>query len=248
MNAKTIKLMILIIIQILTVHIPKTGNAEAFKDVDVNHIILNSINEFKNVSDYTCRLYKKVNKAGRILNDQNILVKYKKPAHYYFRWKEGRFKGREVIYVAGQNNDKIVAHTGGLFRLFTFHLDPEGHEAMRRNHHSLRESGMEKIMTIIESNYYRSKQTGLGEIQLLGENSIDGRNVWVIHCEFPENRDFYAHKIILYIDKELKLPVKVTVFDWDDLLFEEYCFRDLQINTGIGEKEFDPENPGYNFL
>jgi hypothetical protein len=248
MNTATIKLMIIMKIQILIVCILKIGSVAAFSDVDIDQIILNSINEFKNVSDHTCILDKKVNKNGCIYNDPAIFVKYMKPKHYYFRWEEGRFKGQEVIYAAGRNNDKIVAHPGGIFRFVKLHLDPEGYSAMKRNHHSLRDSGMEKIMSIIEEDYYRSKETGLGVIQLIGDNYIDGKAAWVIYCEFPENRDFYAHRIFLYIDKELKLPVKITVFDWANLLFEEYCFRDLQINTGIAEKDFEPENPEYKFF
>ena len=88
----------------------------------------------------------------------------------------------------------------------------------------------------------------MGTIRLIEENSVDGRDVWVIHCEFPENREFYSHKIILYFDKELKLPIKITVFDWADTLFEEYYFRNLKINTGIEERDFDPENPEYRFF
>jgi hypothetical protein len=76
----------------------------------------------------------------------------------------------------------------------------------QRNHHSLRESGIEKIVAIIEKDYDRSKKTGLGTIRLIEENSVHGRDVWVIHCEFPKNREFYSHKIILYFDKEFKLP------------------------------------------
>lgn len=223
------------------------GRTDAFPDDDVDQIITDSIKAFQNLSDYTCRLDKKVNKAGRIYHDSDISVKYKKPGHYYFRWEKGRFGGREVIYVVGKNKDKIVAHPGGFFRFFTFRLDPEGREAMKRNHHSLKESGIEKIIAIIEKDYDRFKNTGYGKIRLLEENSIDGRNVWVIHCEFPEDRGFYSHKIILYFDKELKLPIKVSVFDWAETLFEEYYFRDLEINTGIEERAFDPKNPEYKF-
>ena len=68
-----------------------------------------------------------------------------------------------------------------------------------------------------------------------------------MYCEFPENRDFYARRIVIYFDMESKLPVKVTVFDWADLLYEEYCFRDLKINKGIDDRDFDPENPEYDF-
>ena len=247
MNDSAIKRMIPINILILIICFMGIGSTAVFPDDGVDQIILDSIKAFENLFDYTCKLDKKINKAGRIYHDLGISVKYKKPGHYYFRWEEGRSKGREVIYVAGKNRDKIMAHPGGLLRFFTFHLNPEGRKAMRRNHHSLRESGIEKIMSIIEKDYHRSKRTGMGTVELLQENFIDGRDVWVIHCEFPENSEFYSHKIILNFDKELKLPIKVKAYDWSDTLFEEYYFRDLKINTGIEEKDFDPKNPEYSF-
>jgi len=224
-----------------------TGRSAAFTDDRVDQIILDSIREFEKLSDYTCSLDKKVNKAGRIYHDLGISVKYKKPGQHYFRWEEGKYSGQEDIYVADKNKDRIVAHPGGVFRFLTFRLDPEGRKAMKRNHHSLRESGIEKIMTIIEKDYNHSIETGRGTIELLEENFIDGRDVWVVHCEFPDKKEFYSHKIILCFDKELKLPIKITVYDWSDTLFEEYYFRDLKINTGIEEKDFDPKNPEYSF-
>ena len=119
--------------------------------------------------------------------------------------------------------------------------------AMKRNHHSLRRSGLEKIFDILDESYSRSKITGRGTIVLTGGNKIDNRDVWVVEGEFPENMDFYAAKIILLIDREYMLPLKVSVYDWSDALYEEYTFHDLRINVGLDEKAFDHENEEYNF-
>lgn len=216
--------------------------------VNVDQIIHHSIEKFKKVYDYTCKLDKKVKKNGTIHTDLGIFVKYKKPKHYYFRWEQGGFKGQEVIFVSGRNNGKIVAHPGGVFQFVTLRLDPDGHMAMKRNHHSLRESGMEKIMSIIENDYYRSEKTGLGMIRLAGEDRIDGNDVWVIHGVFPEDRGFYAHSIVVYFDQTLRLPIKITVYDGSNTLIEEYVFRNLRINVGFREWDFDPGNPEYGFF
>jgi outer membrane lipoprotein-sorting protein len=248
MYTSSIKRMILMNTLIFIIYLMVTGHAAALSDEGVDQIISDSIQAFENLSDYTCRLDKKVNKSGRTHHDPDISVKYKKSGHYYFRWEEGRFSGREAIYVAGKNKDRILAHPGGFFRFLTFRLDLEGREAMKRNHHSLRDSGIEKIIRIIQKDYNRSKELRMGTIELLGENFIYGRDVWIIQCEFPEKREFYSHKIILCFDKELKLPIKVSVFDWSDTLFEEYCFRNLKVNTGIEARDFDPKNPEYRFF
>ncbi len=149
---------------------------------DPHGLIDNTIARFKQVSDYTCRLDKRVKKNSILHEDLGISVKYKKPTHYYFRWNQGMVKGREVIFVAGRHNDKIVAHTGGILRFFTWHLDPCGRLAMKRNRHSLQSSGMEKIISIIESDYQRAQIMGIDAIQYIGEGSIeyDYRRSWNI--------------------------------------------------------------------
>ena len=215
---------------------------------DVDRIINDSMEAFKKVSDYTCRLDKKVYKNDTIYSDPDIFVKFKKPTHYYFRWDEGPFKGQEVIFVSGRHNDQIVAHPGGAFRFITLRLDPNGRLAMRRNHHSLKESGMEEIMRIIESDYLLCKKTGLGKISFMGEDRIDGRDTWRIQGVFPKDNGFFAHKITLSFDKVLQLPVKITVCDESNRVIEEYFFRNLRINVGFKDCDFDPENPAYHFF
>jgi len=72
--------------------------------------------------------------------------------------------------------------------------------------------------------------------------------VSVVHCVFPEDRGFYAHRIIVCFDTKLHLPIKVSVFDWSNVLMEGYIFKDLIINVGFTEYDFDPGNPEYNYL
>ena len=85
----------------------------------------------------------------------------------YFRWEQGSAKGREVIYVNGKYDNRLVAHPGGMMRFLTLHLDPQGRLAMRANRHSLQNSGMEKIIELIESNYYLAQKKGINAIRTL---------------------------------------------------------------------------------
>ena len=113
-------------------------------DVYVKQLLIGMVEQFEKVADYTCRLDKTVKKNGVLHKDLAISVKYKKPQHYYFRWERGTAKGREIIFVAGKNNNRLLAHPGGLFQFLTLRLNPEGRLAMQKNRHSLRHSGMEK--------------------------------------------------------------------------------------------------------
>ena len=166
----------------------------------------------------------------------------------YFRWEQGSAKGREVIYVNGKYDNRLVAHPGGMMRFLTLRLDPQGRLAMRANRHSLQNSGMEKITELIESNYYLAQKKGINAIRCAGEDNFDGRAVWIIEGIFPPEQGFYARKVLILIAKSIRLPVKVSIFDWSDELIEEYAFRDLKINVGLTEADFNPGNPDYNYF
>ena len=183
-----------------------------------------------------------------LYEDLDISVKYKKPKHYYFRWNKGISKGREVIFVEGKYNDQLVAHPGGFLRFFTLRLDPKGTLAMQKNRHSLQNSGMEKIIGMIKSNYAIAKKKDLNVMRLVGDESIDGKKVWIVEGCFPENHGFYAHKISISFCPIVKLPLKISIYDSSDRLQEEYVFRHLKINVGLTEKDFYPSNPEYSYL
>jgi hypothetical protein len=56
--------------------------------------------------------------------------------------------------------------------------------------------------------------------------------------------NYYADKTILYVDKELMLPVYIKVFD-DEGLYEYYDFSELVINQAFQPLEFSRKYPGY---
>jgi outer membrane lipoprotein-sorting protein len=212
-----------------------------------NRLLTDAIERFDTVKSYTCLLDKRVAKAGTLYEDLSIRVKYKKPTHYYFRWQAGARKGREVIFVAGKHSNKIVAHPGGLFRFMTFHLDPEGRLAMKENRHSLKNSGLEKIMEVMEADFQRAQQNGMDAIRYAGEEHFDSRKVWVLEGRFPENQGYYAKTVVLYLDQILGVPIKVSIYDESNALAEEYVFHQLAINVGFTDQDFDPDNPDYDF-
>lgn len=216
-------------------------------DKQANRLLIGAIERFDSVKSYTCLLDKRVAKAGTLYEDLSIKVKYKKPTHYYFHWQTGARKGREVIFVAGKHNNKIVAHPGGLFRFMTFHLNPEGRLAMKENRHSLKNSGLEKIMHVMKADFQRAQQNGMDVIRYAGEEQFDSRKVWILEGRFPENQGYYAKAVVLYLDQILGVPIKVSIYDESDTLAEEYVFHQLAINVGLTDQDFDPDNPDYDF-
>lgn len=233
---------------VLTIVFLIKANISLASSGDVHQLIISSIEHFNNVRDYTCRLDKRVRKNGILYEEIDIYVKHMRPANYYFRWNRGIQKGQEVIFAKGKNNGKIVAHPGGILNFITLQLDPEGSIAMMKNRHSLINSGMGKIMSLIETTYKQSRDAGLEAVRYIGEEQVDNRTVLILEGKFPQHRGYYAHRIIISFDKELKLPIEVSVYDWSNKLVEEYLFRNLEINVGYSDSDFDPYNPEYRFI
>jgi outer membrane lipoprotein-sorting protein len=230
---------------VLVMLVARSGLADS---PPVGQLIPDMAKRYEAVSDYTCKLDKRVLKNGILHEDLAISVKYRKPKQYYFHWEQGPSRGREVIYVHGRNENRLVAHPGGALRFLTLRLDPAGRLAMKANRHSLQHSGMDKIIEQVEADYDLARKRGIDAIHCTGEGRFNGKVVWTIEGVFPADNGFYARKVILLIDRTMGLPVKISIFDESDRLVEEYAFRNLKFNAGLTEDDFNPANPEYRYF
>ena len=66
-------------------------------------------------------------------------------------------------------------------------------------------------------------------------------------------RNFRFHLARVFIDDELKIPVRYEAYDWPQetggqpVLMEEYTYMNVQVNQGFADIDLDPRNPGYKF-
>jgi outer membrane lipoprotein-sorting protein len=54
-------------------------------------------------------------------------------------------------------------------------------------------------------------------------------------------------RVVLTVDRELGLPLRALIYDHEGNLYERYEHRDLRINVGLTDRDFDPKNPEYDF-
>ena len=59
--------------------------------------------------------------------------------------------------------------------------------------------------------------------------------------------EFYAGRVVLWIDEALHLPIQIDLYDHEGALYEHYEHHDLKVNVGLKPIEFDPKNPAYKF-
>ena len=59
--------------------------------------------------------------------------------------------------------------------------------------------------------------------------------------------EFYAGRLVLWVDEELRLPLQIDLYDHEGNLYEHYEHRDLKVNVGLTDADFDPKNRAYRF-
>ena len=220
-----------------------------------------------NVKDYTCTLVKRERIDGvlgdyeymytKIRNQRVAKGKIVTPlsAYMYFV-KPAAVKGREVIYVAGQNNGKMCAHEGGTKgRLIpSVWLAPDGVIAMKGQRYPLSEIGLENLVAQLIERGLRDRTRGECEVEFRKGAKINGRECTIIQVTHPRRRPYFDFHIArIFIDNEYNVPIRYAAYDWPKAanakpeVVEEYTYLNLKINVGLTDEDFDTKNPKYNF-
>jgi hypothetical protein len=220
-----------------------------------------------NVNDYTATLCKR-ERVGTVVGEMEYMfVKIRNqklengqitvPFSVYLTFlKPAETKGREVIYVQGKNENKMVAHEGGVKGRFlpTVWLDPTGMLAMRGNRYPIFQLGLENLIVQLIERGSRDRQHADIQVEFRKDAKINNRTCTVIvirHPEFRPGMDFHLAQV--FIDDELNIPIRYVAYDWPkdgqqtgDVI-EEYTYLNIQLNVGLTDADFDPENKNYNF-
>lgn len=205
---------------------------------------------YADVKDYTATFTRGEVLRGKKRPEETIALKFREPLQVYMRWLSGPGKNREAIFVKGRDTDKVLVHEPGwLSGHFTVLLPPDGPTIMSRSRHPFDEIGIGRIIELIISTFEKANQAGDLEMRDLGAAREDGRAVRMIEGILPKDpaKQYYCYRAIVAIDEDMKLPVAVKVYDWDDKLVEDYRYTNIQINPGLTDIDFSTENPDYDF-
>lgn len=80
-----------------------------------------------------------------------------------------------------------------------------------------------------------------GTIEVLGEQSIDGRTVWHLVVTGAEGIAVaHVHRSELWLDTTSQFPVKIISHDLRDYIIESVTMEELEINNAMPETLFNP--------
>jgi hypothetical protein len=222
----------------------------------------------KNVRDYTATLVKRERIDGTLTEQEFMFCKIRNrkvendtltvPFAVYLKFlKPKNIEGREVIWVEGKNDGKLIAHeVPGIRNVIRAKLPTNGFLAMRGNRYPITEAGVETLIVrlIEKGERERDKRRGETEVQFYKNAKINDRVCTLLEVKHPVKREWFEFHIAqIFIDDELQVPLRYAAYSWPaapggkPVLEEEYTYMDMKLNVGLTDLDFDPDNKAYKY-
>ncbi len=184
------------------------------------------------VRDYTAVMISRERVKDVLLPQERILLKFQRDFKVYMRWLEF-----------------LVYEPKGLQRLFTAALEPTDARVMEKSRHPVTDVGIGRLLEIVGENARRGYRNGVLRVVDRGVGEVAGRRARHVEGVLPRDPKlgYYAYRVQLAFDEELRLPIRVVVYDWNDQLVEDYTYTELRTNPGLSTRDFDPANKEYGF-
>ena len=209
------------------------------------------------VNDYSCTLVKQ-ERIGNELYPQEYMyaeVRNRKEqagkvvqpfSVYMYFLKPEKVKGREVLYVEGQNDGQLLAHEANFLKIAgVVSLRPDSSLAMRGNRYPITDVGLENLIVKLIEKAERDRAHGECNVVFKEGVKINGRGCTLLEVVHPQPRPHFDFNIArIYIDDELNLPVRYEAYTWPTKpegqpeLLECYTYLNLKVNLGLEDKNF----------
>lgn len=209
------------------------------------------------VKDYTAVLVKQEFLDGELKPVETIDAKFRsKPASIYLKWRQPD-EGKELLYVEGQNDGKIVTHSVGFTKalLGAQRVNPDSPAATKEWRYQVPEIALGPTVERLIARLEFERQFHETRVELR-HVKVNGRACLEVSAWHPEadNGRFSFHTQRFFVDKELTLPIRVEGHAYPATpdrkpgpLLESYTFVELRVNVGLTDVDFSVRNPAYRF-
>ena len=221
----------------------------------------------QNVRDYSCRLIKRERIDGKLQSPQFARVKVRceqkqdgevvKPMAVFMQFlAPAKIKDRRILYIDGENNGDMLVRKGGIsMKYLKLRLKPSSTQALRESNYPITEIGFDKIfdrLIQLAKDDIASDPTAANTLVSHFRNAkVNDRVCSHLRVVHPKRGDgIMFHEANLYVDNELKVPIRLVVHGWPESeggekpLLEEYSYVDLKMNVGLTDSDFSEETLG----
>ncbi|MGL4421216.1 MAG: DUF1571 domain-containing protein [Gemmataceae bacterium] len=224
---------------------------------DAKGILERAQKRYAAVPDYECRFrrYEVLGTEKTPPKTEEVLFQFRKAPFSVYMKNIGEVgRGREVLYVAGQNDDKMIVITGeGDNRLvgagFRTTLRPDSTMATAKSRHQLTEAGFGNTFARLQ------KALAAGQVESLGSRSfknVGGGPHDVLQVTIRPGDDSHLPKggmQRIFFDPvansaSYALPVRIETTDHTGTTVELYEFDQFRVPANLTERDFHPDRLG----
>ena len=237
--------------------------------LQVNTLLLQQgLDRFRNIESYKFTLTRQERVGGDLLAPQVMDVKLRhEPFSLYMKWLKGEgagVKGRQLLFVEGQNDDKLIILPGGLAGRLTgaVELSLDDPLVTAEARHPANECGLLNLAQTVLGHHLRDLEADCRGVQCeLHDNQMYNDRpcfLFIATYESPERSPTYR-KVAMFIDKEMSMPICINNYTWgpDDVapqeldsltLVEAYSYSDIVVDTreaSLTEDDWSRDNKRY---
>lgn len=220
-------------------------------DSPLKRLVQRAVEREKQLGNYIVRMRRREQINGKNQPEEIILLKYRRaPLSVHFKWLGDEARGREIIYVQGQHDNKIHLLTGkgdllGAGRKMSF--TPDSPLVRSQSRYPVTEAGLgaatlrfAALMEAIERG-----QPNAGSARYLGLMSRPefSRPVEAVEQTIPPGLEAFLPRggtRYYYFDEQLGIPTVVFTLDPNKVEVEYYHFDRLQASVNLDDQDFDP--------
>jgi hypothetical protein len=206
----------------------------------------------RHVTGYTLTMHKQERIGGKVQNVEQVAVAFKdRPHSVFFKWLEGARKAKRVLYVQGQNENRMVAVANVPPINPVVVRDLESPDAKASGRYSIAEFGLKKATQRVLTNWKKAQAAGALHVEYLGLRKVPKAGDRLCHTlrrtRYARPEDGGVTELILYIDVENLLQVGSVLLglapgkdgkESDGQFIAEYFFRDIRLNPSFSAKQF----------
>ena len=180
--------------------------------------------------------------------EQTMQLKMRhKPFSVYLKFANPH-SGREVIYVDGHNDGKLVVNLGGTLGkiLGLRKLEPNNKLVMKENRYPITDIGILRMLDTVVQQW--EKLPGNSKVRYFPNAKLGKKSVRVIQVIRPKrSSESPFHMTRLYIDNKTRLPIRVQQYGFPRKsggkppLIEEYTYSNVKLDKKIGDSDFTLE-------
>lgn len=233
--------------------------SEASEEAKVHALDLGreSQQELATVENYAAD-FRKSERVGPALIEQAMDLKFREaPFSVYLRFTSPNELGREALFVKGAFDGRLLVHQPGVLGVLagTHRLKIDDWPVSLENRHPVTEIGMSKILEKALLEWQAGqKAPPKGSTFRISQGEVDGESCEIVEVEYQRKaakRPFSLTRV--FFSEKGKLPIRAERYGWPEKtggnppVLEIYEYRNVQLNVGLTDADFDPTNASYGF-